>query len=248
MDRQGPGKWLIAILFAFTGLVQAQQPLTPDDDWVGALRAGGTVILGPGAFNTTEFVELTRSVSVRGQGMGLTSLWFNNSGGEYAEQLALLAGDQGPTRYEFSDLDISNISEVPSDLISVFGNVHLSLNRVSVNYAFEDLGYLSGTVDIWRGSGLWLGQDATGLIEGSIFYANTTHGITARDATRLVVQDSRFFNHLMSGISVINTPATIMRSHFEDNDVGIEIFGTQQTATLVGNTYLGQQTMDVSRQ
>lgn len=239
----------ILLLIGLSGLLtlaSAQQPLTPQDDWVAAIRAGGSVTLGPGAFHTTEFVELAQSVTVRGQGMGATSLWFASDGGSYGEHLVLLGGESGTTRYEFSDMDISNDSVVSADLIVLWGDTHLTLRRVSVNLAY-DADYASGASDAWRGSGLLIGEDASALVDNCVFYANTANGIAAMTAERLVVQNCSFYENGWAGIYVVDTPLTASRNYFEMNDVGIEIYG-DETRVLSLNTYRDQYTMDVYEQ
>lgn len=243
MHNFRPGRLLLASLILFLASAQAQQPLNPEDDWLGAMRAGGIVNLGPGAFYTTDYLELTSSVTVRGQGMGVTSLWFASDGGDYGEQLTLLGSETGQTRFEFTGMDISYDLDLPTDLVVLWGNTHLILNGVSVNYAIDDDAYVMGESDLWRGSGLMLGDGASAHVNASTFYLNMTNGITAIGAERLVVTDSSFHDNWWAGIYVVETPLTASRNHFESNDVGIEIYGTA-SRVLAANTFSGQYSMD----
>mgnify|MGYP003788730591 CR=1 FL=1 len=244
MNRNMFVRFSLMTLFALSAAVTAQQPLTPEDDWVSALRAGGNVVLGPGAFYTTEYVELSQSLDLSGQGAGVTSLWFASDGGEYGEQLVLLADIDQPVRFRLSNLDISYDGDEPTDLVVLWGPAHLTLDSVNVNYAFEDPDYLETGPEYFLGSGLLLGEHATALVVSSTFYTNGTNGITALWAERLVVSDSTFVDNWWAGVFVRGTPVTVTRSHFELNDVGIEIYGSEPRI-LSANTFLYQFSMDV---
>ena len=216
----------------------------PEDDWVEALRAGGHVELGPGVFETSEYVELNRSVTVTGQGSGFTSLWFASDGGEYGEQLALVAPESGRARFEFTGMDISQGSLAPSDLMAVWGDAHLVLTGVSLNFAFDEYDYYEDEWDVWMGSGLLLGAGASALVDSSEFHSNSSNGITALYAERLVVTNSSFHDNAWAGIYVMDTPLTASGNYFSMNDVGIEVYGTA-TRVLVANTFKEQITVDV---
>lgn len=246
MNRNIISKFLAAGAVALLGLAQAQQPLTPADDWLGALRAGGNVVLGAGAFYTTEPLELGNSVSVTGQGTGVTSLWLASDGGEYREQLALLQNPERMTRYEFTDMDISGDTTISSDLISIWGNAYLNLTRVSVNYSYDDYAYFDDNNIPWRGSGLLVGAGATVLVNDSIFYGNATNGITVAGAERLVVQGSTFQDNMWAGIMTVDSPITVTGNHFQGNDTGIEVYGVEP-ATIARNTFANQTSEDVFR-
>ena len=234
---------LLAVLLQLSGAVLAQQPLSPEDDWVAALQAGGVVNLGPGAFLTNEYLELTNPVTIRGQGTGVTSLWFNSDGGEFGEQFVLLAPEHEAVRFEISDMDISYEGDKNTDLLVLWGDAHLSLTNVSVNYAVDAEAFAGEPSDFFRGSGLVLGKGATALVDSSVFYLNDTNGISAIGAARLVVTNSTFHENWWAGIYVLDTPVTVTRSHFESNDIGIQIHGAE-TRILSMNTFLSQYSQD----
>ncbi len=235
---------ILSLLLAVSVAVSAQNPLSPSDDWVGAMRQGGQVILGPGAFVTTDYVELTNSVTVRGQGVGVTSLWFDSDGGEFGEQLVLLAEGDTQVRFEFSDLDIAYGGDISTDLIVMWGPAQLSLSNASVSYAWEDADFLDTNPNFFRGSGLVLGEESTALVDSVTFYLNGSNGITANWGKRLVVSNSSFYDNWWSGIYVLDTPLTVSGSHFELNSVGIEIYGSA-TRILSQNTFVDQYFEDV---
>ncbi len=219
--------------------------LTPQDDWVSALVAGGTVILGPGEFRTDRTVELEHSVTVRGVGSDDTHLLFNSDGGLYGEQLVLLGSGPERQRFEFAGLSVSTENETVSDLMVAIGNLHLVLSGVSVCCSWDDLeAYYDPEDGAWWGIGLILGEGTTAYIERSEFNVNGTHGIAAFNADRVTVVDSLFSYNWWSGIYADNTNLTVTGSTFEFNDVGIEVVG-EGNRVFARNTFEGQEYEDI---
>lgn len=220
--------------------------LTPEDDWVGAIRSGGTVRLGPGEFYTQEYIELFRDTSIVGAGPEDTIILLDSNGGDFGEQFVMLDND-GPNRvkYRMEGLEISYLGEAPSDLLVIWGTSDLTLDNVIVSYAWDDLeAYYDEEDGSWWGVGLVVGEAASAFVTNSQFLANGTHGIAVLGGERLTVSDSVFYMNWWSGIYVRDTPVTVTGSEFVSNEVGIEIYGTAPR-TLSNNHFEEQEYMDI---
>lgn len=218
--------------------------LTPEQDWVSALRAGGTLQFGPGVFHTTQMVQLDRSVTIIGSGAPEdTILRFDSPGGEFREQLALVAPEGQSLTFQASGVTFEHGGTHISDLITASGDVRVDLRNVVVALAWDDLVEYFEEEGDWWGSGLFLLQGASASVADSEFLGNVS-GIVALNARELTVSGSTFDGNWFSGIYSVNTPLNVSTSHFDGNDVGIEVYGTA-ARTLTGNTFGEQFFQDV---
>ena len=236
-----PGPMLIlTVLLLQTALATT---LTPDDDWVAAIQAGGTVVLGPGEYSTDRVIEVTRSVTVTGAGHAETILLLESDGGDYREQFAVFAEEAVEVRAIISSLTFVHGSNHVSDLISVNGMAHVELRDVGVGLAFDDLQEMLEGNGNWWGCGVLVTPGASLVVEAGYFYGNV-HGICAVGAAQVSVAASSFVENVLSGLHVEDTPVTVDASHFEANNVGIEIYGTA-SRSLTGNTFAEQSFQDI---
>lgn len=222
-----------------------QQPAAgywlPTDAWQDAVRAGGEVRLGAGTFDITSLLELDRSVRVTGMGPEVTVLSFAGDGGEYGEQLALLARDGGE-RFHFADLGMMQSNEVRSDLVSVVGEVTANFENVSLGLAWDNV-LEDQELENYYGVGIYGTAGANVRIVNSTVYGNGTHGVAVWDST-LFVNNTEFVVNWVAGIMAVDSEVTVINSTFDRNYVGIEIYGSLPR-TLANNTFTDNELEDV---
>lgn len=218
--------------------------LTPEDDWLNALTAGGTVHLGPGDFNVTEQLHLTRDVQVIGSGTLETYLRFDSDGGEFAEQLAIYSPLGFTVAVGMQDVTLMHGGSYSSDLITLAGPVALDLRGTGIAMAFDDpAAVLSSEDSVWFGTGILVMDGARLRAEDTVFYGNI-QGVAAFGAAEVTVSKSMFSQNWLTGIYAVDSPLTVTDTVFSTNGIGIEVYGTSPRS-FSGNMFADQTVIDV---
>lgn len=181
---------------------------------------------------------------MQGAGIDQTFVTLDSAGGDYREQFAIVGDADQPVRVSLSDMSFVHGGSHRSDLITVWGRAHLEANRLGVGLAADDF-LLGDDYDggPWYGSGIAVVDGATANIIDSYFYGNM-QGIAALEAGQVFVSGTAFMSNLLAGIYVEHTPITVTSSHFELNDIGIELLSTVPH-NFTDNIFVDQHYMDV---
>lgn len=218
--------------------------LTPEHDWLAALQAGGTVHLGPGDYNVTEQLHITRDLQVIGAGPLETYLRFDSDGGEYAEQLAIYSPLGFTVEVGLHDLTVMHGGSHSSDLITLAGPVVLNLSGAGIALAFDDPEAVFSAEDgVWFGTGILVTGGARLIADDTTFYGNV-QGIAAFGAAEVTISMSMFAQNWLTGVYAVDSPLTVTGTVFSTNGIGIEVYGTQRR-TFSGNVFDDQTVTDV---
>src|SRR5690554_4693440 len=205
-----PRRWLRPILI-LTGLFLlaplatnlvahlTTRGLRPNQDWVAAIQAGGTVLLGPGKFSTDRTIEVTRSITITGAGSSKTTLLLDSDDGEYGEQFAIVAPGPAEVRVIISDLTFVHGGTYMSDLVTAAGRAHVELRDVGINLTYFTVRQLFQGNGIGSGCGVLVTPGASLSVEAGSFHGNL-HGICGTGASQVSVAGSSFVDNLQAGI------------------------------------------------